>query len=114
MLSELLRERLDLTGTKIGCNEAECGACTVIVDGDPILSCSYPAVRVSGKEVITIEGLENLNNEITVPSNGGQSLHPLQKAFIDFGAVQCGFCTPGQIMTAYALLEKNSMSRGEQ
>jgi CO/xanthine dehydrogenase Mo-binding subunit/aerobic-type carbon monoxide dehydrogenase small subunit (CoxS/CutS family) len=102
-LAELLRQRLHLTGTKIGCNEAECGACTVLVDGEPILSCSYPAGRAQGKQIMTIEGLALLlpgENEI-------QALHPLQAAFISYGAVQCGFCTPGQIMTAYALLKHN-------
>jgi CO/xanthine dehydrogenase Mo-binding subunit/aerobic-type carbon monoxide dehydrogenase small subunit (CoxS/CutS family) len=102
-LAELLRERLGLTGTKIGCNEAECGACTVLVNEEPILSCSYPAARAQGKEVTTIEGLVLLLSG----STGNQSLHPLQEAFINYGAVQCGFCTPGQIMTAYALIKRN-------
>jgi xanthine dehydrogenase molybdenum-binding subunit len=103
MLAELLRQRLGLTGTKIGCNEAECGACTVLVNGEPILSCSYPAVRAQGKEVTTIEGLAPLSTA----GKGSHNLHPLQEAFIAHGAVQCGFCTPGQIMTAYALLRRN-------
>jgi CO/xanthine dehydrogenase Mo-binding subunit/aerobic-type carbon monoxide dehydrogenase small subunit (CoxS/CutS family) len=98
-LAELLRERLGLTGTKIGCNEAECGACTVLVDDEPVLSCSIPAMRMHGKDVTTIEGLAALSNK-----PGEQGLHPLQEAFITFGAVQCGFCTPGQIMTAFSLL----------
>lgn len=104
MLSDLLRERLRLTGTKIGCNESECGACTVVIDGEPVLSCSYPAVKAHGKKIITIEGLAKI-----VGKNGNSYtvLHPLQEAFIDYGAVQCGFCIPGQIMTSYALLEKN-------
>jgi CO/xanthine dehydrogenase Mo-binding subunit/aerobic-type carbon monoxide dehydrogenase small subunit (CoxS/CutS family) len=102
-LAELLRERLNLTGTKIGCNEAECGACTVLVNGEPILSCSYPAARAQGKEITTIEGLVMLSPG----GNGDNSLHPLQEAFVTCGAVQCGFCTPGQIMTAYALLTHN-------
>jgi xanthine dehydrogenase molybdenum-binding subunit len=102
MLADLLRERLGLTGTKIGCNEAECGACTVLVNGEPILSCSYPAARAQGKEVMTIEGLASL-----FPcGDESAGLHPLQEAFVKFGAVQCGFCTPGQIMTAYALLKR--------
>src|SRR5512136_1731738 len=101
MLSDLLRERLGLTGTKIGCNEAECGACTVLVNGEPVLSCSYPAARAHGKQIKTIEGLAN----ITTPGNEDSDLHPLQETFIKFGAVQCGFCTPGQILTAYALLK---------
>jgi selenium-dependent xanthine dehydrogenase len=103
MLSDLLRERLNLTGTKIGCNEAECGACTVIIDGEPVLSCTYPAVKTHGKEVLTIEGLAQASNG----SKEHAHLHPLQEAFIQHGAVQCGFCIPGQIMTSYALLQKN-------
>jgi xanthine dehydrogenase molybdenum-binding subunit len=101
-LAELLRLRLKLTGTKIGCNEAECGACTVLVNDEPVLSCSYPAVRAQGKEVTTIEGLAQQAS----PENESQGLHPLQEAFITLGAVQCGFCTPGQLMTAYALLKR--------
>jgi CO/xanthine dehydrogenase Mo-binding subunit/aerobic-type carbon monoxide dehydrogenase small subunit (CoxS/CutS family) len=109
-LAELLRQRLHLTGTKIGCNEAECGACTVLVNGEPILSCSYPAGRAQGKEVITIEGIAPQASGV----NAEQGLHPLQDAFITYGAVQCGFCTPGQIMTAYALLNHNpDPSQGE-
>lgn len=109
MLAELLRYRLRLTGTKIGCNEAECGACTVLVDGEAVLSCTYPAVKAEGKEVLTIEGLAEVN-----VLEGGisqhlslEKLHPLQQAFILYGAVQCGFCIPGQIMTSYALLQNN-------
>jgi CO/xanthine dehydrogenase Mo-binding subunit/aerobic-type carbon monoxide dehydrogenase small subunit (CoxS/CutS family) len=93
-LAEVLRYKLGLTGTKIGCNEAECGICTVIVDGQPVDSCIYPAVKAAGAQVETIEGLAN-----------GQ-LHPLQENFIKHGAVQCGFCTPGVIMTSKALLDK--------
>lgn len=104
MLSDLLRERLRLTGTKIGCNEAECGACTVVINGEPVLSCTYPALKAHGKQITTIEGLAKV-----VGKNGTSYtvLHPLQDAFIEYGAVQCGFCIPGQIMTSYALLEKN-------
>jgi CO/xanthine dehydrogenase Mo-binding subunit/aerobic-type carbon monoxide dehydrogenase small subunit (CoxS/CutS family) len=102
-LAELLRHRLKLTGTKIGCNEAECGACTVLVGDDPVLSCSYSAVRAQGKQITTIEGLAQLSS-VDKESHG---LHPLQEAFVTFGAVQCGFCTPGQIITAYALLKRN-------
>jgi selenium-dependent xanthine dehydrogenase len=99
-LSTLIRNRLHLTGTKIGCGEAECGACTVLVDGEPVISCVYPSERADGREVITIEGLaERVQEQIR--------LHPLQDAFIKHGAVQCGFCIPGQIMTAYAFLKQN-------
>jgi len=96
MLADVLRYRLGLTGTKISCGEAECGVCTVLVDGEPILSCNYPALKAEGKQVTTIEGLAE-----------GEELHPLQEAFVKHGAVQCGFCTPGQIMTATALLNEN-------
>jgi len=99
-LADLLRNRLRLTGTKIGCNEAECGACTVLVDGDPILSCVFPAERACGKHILTIEGLADMKG-------GEVKLHALQEAFVMHGAVQCGFCIPGQIMTAYALLQRN-------
>ena len=95
MLSDVLRYRLGLTGTKISCSESECGVCTVLVNGEPVLSCNYPALKAAGKQVTTIEGLAKDNE-----------LHPLQEAFIKHGAVQCGFCTPGQIMTGAALLEE--------
>jgi len=108
MLSELLRQRLRLTGTKIGCNEAECGVCTVLVDGEPVLSCTYPAARAEGKSILTIEGLAGLfRNRGSELDRGERRLHPLQEAFVIHGAVQCGFCIPGQIMTAFALLQRN-------
>jgi len=94
-LAEFLRDGLFLTGTKIGCNEGECGACTVILDGVAVNSCLVLAVHADGKNVLTIEGV----------SEG--ELHPLQQAFLDAGAVQCGFCTPGMIMTAKALLDRD-------
>ena len=112
-LAELLRERLGLTGTKIGCNEAECGACTVIVDGEPILSCTYPAQRASGKEILTIEGLAGYESRKYGLLSEENTLHPLQESFIKHGAVQCGFCIPGQIMTAHALLEMNPVPTNE-
>lgn len=94
-LLEFLREDLGLTGAKEGCNEGECGACTVLVDGKPVNSCLMLAVEADGCSVLTIEGLAD-----------GDVLHPLQQAFIDEGAVQCGFCTPGMIMTAKAILDE--------
>ena len=106
-LSDLLRNRLNLTGTKIGCNEAECGACTVVIDSTPVLSCTYPAERAQGKKILTIEGLAKQVED-------GIQLHPLQEAFITHGAVQCGFCIPGQIMTSYALLEKNQAPTSDE
>lgn len=115
MLSALLRERLGLTGTKIGCDEAECGSCTVLVDGEPVLSCAYPALRAQSKQVTTIEVLASQAASGNGHGSGdghqkvgvSEGLHPLQQAFIAHGAVQCGFCIPGQIMTAYALLERD-------
>jgi aerobic-type carbon monoxide dehydrogenase small subunit (CoxS/CutS family) len=92
-LAELLRDHLDLTGTKIGCDRSECGACTVLMNGKPVYSCSQLAVWADDTEVQTVEGLAQ---------NG--HLSPLQQAFIDHNAPQCGFCTPGQLMTATALL----------
>lgn len=95
-LLEVLREDLNLTGTKNGCEVGECGACTVIMDGNPVNACLVLASQVEGHCVETIEGI----------SSHGQ-LHPLQKAFIESGAVQCGFCTPGMIMASKSLLDKN-------
>ncbi len=96
-LADLLRDVLQLKGTKIGCREGECGVCTVLVDGEPINSCIFPARKVAGRSVITIEGLSR-----------GDQLDPIQQAFIDEGAIQCGFCTPAMVLTAKALLDKNS------
>lgn len=95
-LLDLLRDVLGLKGTKEGCGEGECGACTVIVDGEIVDSCLLLAPQVNGKNIITIEGLAN-----------GDELHQIQKSFIDKGAVQCGYCTPGMILAAKALLDKN-------
>ncbi len=95
-LLEILRDTLGLTGTKTACTEAECGACTVLVNGKAILSCITLAKDVEGDEITTIEGLSN-----------GEVLHPVQQAFLDQGAVQCGFCAPGFILSAKALLDKN-------
>jgi aerobic-type carbon monoxide dehydrogenase small subunit (CoxS/CutS family) len=96
MLLWVLRTDLALTGTKFGCGASLCGACTVIVNKEAVRSCQFPIKDVRGKEVLTIEGLA---------ANG--TLHPLQKAFADHDALQCGFCTPGMIMTAYAMMLKN-------
>ena len=92
----VLRTDLDLTGTKYGCGIGMCGSCTVVIDRKAVRSCQMPVREVQGKEVVTIEGLAAADN-----------LHPLQNAFADHGAVQCGFCTPGMIMNAYALLLEN-------
>ena len=94
-LLDLLRYDLGLTGTKEGCDEGDCGACTVIVNGKAVTSCLVFAVEIDGAEITTIEGLHQ-----------GDELHPLQQAFIDSGAVQCGFCTPGMILTTKALLDE--------
>lgn len=96
LLVDFLREELGLTGTKRGCGIGECGACTVIIDGRTANSCLVPAVTIDGKSVVTIEGLAT-----------GDKLHPLQQSFIDHGAVQCGYCTPGMLLSAKALLDKN-------
>jgi carbon-monoxide dehydrogenase small subunit len=97
-LLQLLRDRLGLMGTKEGCGMGECGACTVILNGQTINSCIFPAAEVEGKEVTTIEGISGAQGD----------LHPIQKAFVDYGAVQCGFCTPGMVISAKALLDEKA------
>ncbi len=94
-LVEVLRDELQLTGAKVACSSGRCGACTVLVDGKAVKSCLIPAAQVQGREILTIEGL------------GQDGLHPVQQAFIDYFAVQCGYCTPGMILSAKALLDEN-------
>jgi carbon-monoxide dehydrogenase small subunit len=95
-LVEVLRYELGLTGTKQGCGVGDCGTCTVIMDGKPVNSCLVLAVQANGKHVLTIEGLQT-----------DQGLHPIQQAFVDDGAIQCGFCSPGMILSAKSLLDQN-------
>ena len=102
-LAEFLREKLYLTGTKIGCGKGECGACTVILDGKAVTSCIIPVMRAEGAVIQTIEGVVR-----------GEKLHPLQEEFVNQGAVQCGFCTPGMIMSAKALLDENPEPKKEE
>jgi carbon-monoxide dehydrogenase small subunit len=102
-LLEVLREDLGLTGTKEGCSEGECGVCTVLLDGVPVRSCLLLAVDVRGRKITTIEGLSK---------NG--KLHPIQNAFIEHGAIQCGFCTPGMILSAKALLDEKPSPTEEE
>ena len=96
-LLQVLRDKLELTGTKEGCGMGECGTCTVLLDGKTVNSCIFPAMEVDGKSVTTIEGLTDARGD----------LHPIQKAFIEYGAIQCGFCTPGMVLSAKALLDEN-------
>ncbi len=98
LLADVIRNKVGLTGTKKGCGQGDCGACTVLIDGEPVLSCITLAIACQGKKITTIEGL--------VAEDG--KLHPIQQSFVDHGAVQCGFCTPGMILSAKALLDRNS------
>jgi carbon-monoxide dehydrogenase small subunit len=102
-LVEVLREDLGLTGTKLGCGEGDCGACTVLLDGRAVNSCLVLAVQADGRQVTTIEGLA-----------GGRALHPIQRAFIEEGAIQCGFCIPGMIMASEELLAREPCPTREQ
>lgn len=102
-LLEVLRDKIGLTGTKTSCSDAECGACTVMVNKKSVLSCITLAADVEGEEITTIEGLSD-----------GENLHPVQQAFLDKGAVQCGFCTPGMILATKALLDKNPEPNQEE
>ena len=108
LLADFLRDDLHLTGTKVGCGEGQCGTCTVLVDGQPVKSCLTQASALQGKSILTIEGLRALRPAHQQDSREDlRALHPLQEAFITHGALQCGFCTPGQLMRAYALLREN-------
>ena len=102
-LAEFLREDLELTGTKLVCNQGECGSCTVLVNGQPVYSCHMLALDAHNTEVLTIEGLLN-----------GDELHPVQQSFIDHDGLQCGFCTPGQIISAYAIVKENPNATDEE
>ncbi len=103
LLVELLRNELKLTGTKVGCLDSACGACTVHIDGKAIRSCSVLAMQANGHEVTTIEGVAQ-----------GDKLHPIQETFINYGAVECGFCTSGMVMSAKALLDENPRPTREE
>ena len=96
LLVELLRNELKLTGTKVGCLDSACGACTVNIDGKAVRSCSVLALQANGRKVTTIEGVAD-----------GDKLHPIQEAMVEYGAIECGFCTPGMVMSAKALLDEN-------
>ena len=103
LLADVLREKLGLIGVKIGCGEGECGACTVLVDGQATLSCIYPAAKADRRQIITIEGLRD-----------DAKLHVIQQAFVDRSAAQCGYCTPGMILAAKALLDVNPSPTREE
>jgi len=103
-LLEVLRETIGLTGTKSGCNEGSCGSCTVLLDNKPTLSCSTLAIAAEGKEIVTIEGLAGEDGK----------LHPVQQSFVENGAIQCGFCTPGMVLSAKSLLDRNSKPNEEE
>ncbi len=102
-LLSVIRNNLGLTGTKMSCNRGTCGSCTVLIDGKPVYSCHMLALDAAGKKVTTIEGLMN-----------GEELHPIQQAFVDHDGLQCGFCTPGQIMSAKGLLNRNPNASSDQ
>lgn len=103
LLVDILRDELELTGTKVGCGTGDCGACTVLIDGKPVNSCLVLAVTAEGKEILTVEGLADIDD-----------LTPLQQSFTEHGAVQCGYCSPGFLMTAKALLDENSHPTEEE
>ncbi len=102
-LLDVLRDQLELTGTKRGCDAGDCGSCTVIMGGRPVNACLVLALKADGKEITTIEGLAE-----------GTKLHPIQEAFVEYGAIQCGFCTPGMVLSAKALLDRNPKPSEEE
>jgi aerobic carbon-monoxide dehydrogenase small subunit len=104
LLADIIRDKIGLTGTKKGCGQGDCGACTVLIDGQPVLSCLTLAIACQEKKIDTIEGL--------VAADG--QLHPIQQAYVDHGAVQCGFCTPGMILASKALLDRNPQPSEEE
>ena len=103
-LLQVLREQLELKGTKEGCGMGECGACTILLDGKTVNSCIFPAMEVEGRSVTTIEGLSDYRG----------NLHPIQRAFVENGAIQCGFCTPGMVLSAKAFLDENPNPTDEE
>lgn len=103
-LSHVLRDQLNLTGTKIGCGKGDCGSCTVLIDGKAVRSCIYLAAKANGKHILTIEGLHGENG----------ALHPLQESFVNHHAIQCGYCSPGMILAAKAMLDENPNPTREQ
>ena len=102
-LLDVLRDQLELTGSKRGCDAGDCGSCTVIMDGRPVNACLVLALKAEGREITTIEGLAE-----------GTQLHPIQEAFVEYGAIQCGFCTPGMVLSAKALLDRNPKPTEEE
>lgn len=106
LLAEVLRDKLGLIGVKMGCESGNCGVCTIVMDGKAVLSCSILAPQADESEIITVEGLSKMHD--------GDGLHPIQEAFIDNHAVQCGYCTPGFLMSTYALLKENSNPSEEE
>ena len=102
-LLDVLRDQLELTGSKRGCDAGDCGSCTVIMDGRPVNACLVLALKAEGREITTIEGLAE-----------GTKLHPIQEAFVEYGAIQCGFCTPGMVLSAKALLDRNPKPTEEE
>lgn len=123
-LIDVLREDLELTGAKLGCGEGECGACSVLLDGKVVNSCLVLAAECDGRGVVTIEGLAGMSppcqgtsrprKGMSPPRQGGEKLHPVQRAFIARGAIQCGYCSPGMILAAYALLEQHQSPTEQQ